>query len=91
MLARQFEPVKLDEAKEGAPVQVIDPAIVLNRRSFPPRGLITAGGFAAGLLLGMLIALAPAALTGLRRNPESNAKLNLMQRTGFNDEAARAS
>jgi len=35
ILARQFELAKLDEAKEGALIQVVDPAVPPDKKSFP--------------------------------------------------------
>ena len=49
ILARQFEIAKLDEAREGAMVQVVDPAVPPDRRSFPKRGLITAHCHGCGI------------------------------------------
>jgi uncharacterized protein involved in exopolysaccharide biosynthesis len=40
LLAKEFEIAKLDEAKEGAIVQVVDPAIPPDKRSSPQRTLI---------------------------------------------------
>jgi tyrosine-protein kinase Etk/Wzc len=79
ILARQFEIAKLDEAKEGALVQVVDPAIRPDRRSFPKRTLIVIGATAAGLFLGILIALVQAGMARLREDPESSAKLALLK------------
>jgi tyrosine-protein kinase Etk/Wzc len=81
ILARQFELAKLDEAKEGALIQVVDPAIVPDRKSFPPRALIIAGGVFMGLLLSVFWALMQVSLARLRRDPEANAKLNFLHRT----------
>ena len=53
ILARQFEVAKLDEAKEGALIQVVDPAIPPDRRSFPRRGLIVIGATVLGLIIGV--------------------------------------
>ncbi len=50
ILARQFEVAKLDEAKEGAPIQVIDAAAVPDRKTFPPRPLFLLVGLLAGAL-----------------------------------------
>jgi uncharacterized protein involved in exopolysaccharide biosynthesis len=50
ILARQFEAAKLDEAKEGAIIQVVYPASVPDRKSQPHRLLL----IAAGVLLGLL-------------------------------------
>lgn len=40
LLAKEFEIAKLDEAREGSIVQVVDPAVLPDKRSFPPRVLI---------------------------------------------------
>jgi len=83
ILARQFEIAKLDEAKEGALVQVVDPAIRPDRRSSPKRTLIVAVATGAGLILGILFALLQVGLARLRENPESRAKLALLRSTLF--------
>jgi tyrosine-protein kinase Etk/Wzc len=57
ILARQFELAKLDEAKEGALIQVVDPAITPDKKSFPRRTLIILGATAAGFLIGAIIVL----------------------------------
>jgi tyrosine-protein kinase Etk/Wzc len=81
ILARQFEIAKLDEAKEGAVVQVVDPAIKPDRRSFPKRALIVIVATIGGLLIGILVALAQAGWARLKEDPESSAKLALLTRT----------
>jgi uncharacterized protein involved in exopolysaccharide biosynthesis len=40
LLAKEFEIAKLDEAREGSIVQVVDAAVIPDKRSFPPRVLI---------------------------------------------------
>jgi tyrosine-protein kinase Etk/Wzc len=49
ILAKQYEAARLDEARAGPMVQVIDKAVVPERKSWPPRTImvITASGFAA--------------------------------------------
>jgi uncharacterized protein involved in exopolysaccharide biosynthesis len=51
LIAKQFEMAKLDEARQGAIVQVVDPAVPPDTRSFPKRTLtvllVTAFGFLA--------------------------------------------
>lgn len=80
ILARQFELAKLDEAKEGALIQVIDPAIPPDRRSFPRRGLIVICATAAGLFIGLLTAFILAGLDRLREDPEVASKLSVLYR-----------
>lgn len=81
ILARQFEIAKLDEAKEGALIQVVDPAIPPDRKSSPKRALIVIVATVAGFFLGILIALAQVGWTRLKGDPESSAKLGLLRRT----------
>jgi uncharacterized protein involved in exopolysaccharide biosynthesis len=40
LLAKEFEMAKLDEAREGSIVQVVDAAVPPDKKSFPPRALI---------------------------------------------------
>lgn len=80
ILARQFELAKLDEAKEGAIFQVVDPAIPPDKRSFPKRGYIVLGGTVAGLFLGICIALASAGWNTLLTSDITKAKLLYLKR-----------
>jgi tyrosine-protein kinase Etk/Wzc len=80
ILARQFEVAKLDEAKQGSLIQVVDPAIPPDRRSFPKRSLIVMGATIAGFLLGIFIALLQAGLQRLKTDPEATVKLHVLRR-----------
>ena len=53
MLAKQLEAARIDEAREGALIQVIDAAEVPERKSGPRRWLIALGAGLVGLLLAM--------------------------------------
>jgi tyrosine-protein kinase Etk/Wzc len=53
MLSKQLEASRLDEAREGSLIQVIDPAEIPDRKSGPRRGLITLLGTVSGLLAGL--------------------------------------
>lgn len=79
ILARQFEIAKLDEAKEGAVIQVVDPAIVPDHKSSPKRLLIVVVGTLAGFFVGVLVALTKAGLERLKSDPEADAKLALFK------------
>lgn len=80
ILARQFEIAKLDEAKEGALIQIVDPAIIPDKRSFPRRGLIILCATIAGMLFGMLVALVQSGFRQMRSDPKQNSKYVLLQR-----------
>jgi uncharacterized protein involved in exopolysaccharide biosynthesis len=80
ILARQFEVAKLDEARQGALIQVVDPAIPPDRRSFPKRGLIVICATAVGFILGVFIALFQAGFQRLKDDPETTQKLGILRR-----------
>jgi uncharacterized protein involved in exopolysaccharide biosynthesis len=80
ILARQFEIAKLDEAKEGALVQVVDPAIPPDRKSFPKRAIIVLVSTVVGLFLGIVIAIVQAGWAHMHEDPEAEAKLALLRR-----------
>jgi uncharacterized protein involved in exopolysaccharide biosynthesis len=80
ILARQFEIAKLDEAKEGSLIQVVDPAIPPDKRSFPKRILIVIGVTVAGLFFGCVAALLQAGLRRMSDDPQSGPKLAMLRR-----------
>jgi len=77
LLAKQFELSKLDEAKEGAIIQVIDTAIAPEKKSKPKRGVLavltTLATFII-LLAGLLVRDSIARITS---DPDSRARLSL--------------
>lgn len=75
ILARQFELAKLDEAKEGSLIQVVDAAVVPDRRSSPKRALIVIGATVIGFFIGIIIALFQAGLQRMRDDPIMSGKL----------------
>ncbi|MGD1108393.1 MAG: Wzz/FepE/Etk N-terminal domain-containing protein [Terracidiphilus sp.] len=79
ILARQFELAKLDEAKEGALIQVVDPAVPPDKRSFPKRGLIVIATTVVGFFVAIFVVLFQAGLRHLRTNPEANIKLTFLK------------
>ncbi len=79
ILARQFELAKLDEAKEGALIQVVDPAVPPDRRSFPKRTLIVICAAIAGLLVGIIVAILQAGFERMRADPVAASKFHLLR------------
>ncbi len=80
ILARQFEIAKLDEAKEGSLTQVVDAAVVPDRRSFPKRTFIVVLCTAVGFFLGALLALAQAGFQHLKDDSDVSSKLASIKR-----------
>ena len=85
MLARQYEIAKLDEAREGVIVQVVDPATVPERKSFPTHSYFVLGGALAGLFLGTISVALQAGLGSDEETPKRLANLwhALLQGPGF--------
>jgi uncharacterized protein involved in exopolysaccharide biosynthesis len=80
LLAKQYEFAKIEEAKNSAIIQVMDKAILPDRKSKPKRALIVivatlAAGFVAVVLAFVLEALAKA-----RQNPEQAERLAAFRR-----------
>lgn len=79
ILARQYELAKLDEAREGALIQVIDPAVIPDRRSFPQRTLIVIVATFVGLILATVSVVLLTCLEQIKRDEEVRAKLALLR------------
>jgi uncharacterized protein involved in exopolysaccharide biosynthesis len=69
LFAKQYEIAKIDEAKEGAIVQVIDQAVPPDRKSKPKRALIVIGATLFALFVALLCAFLLEARQRARQNP----------------------
>jgi tyrosine-protein kinase Etk/Wzc len=81
LLARQYEMAKVDEARQGAVVQIVDRAIVPDRKSSPQRTLIVLGATVLGLFVGLVWAFAREGLTRLSNNPAEHLRLELLKKS----------
>jgi capsule polysaccharide export protein KpsE/RkpR len=79
ILARQFEMAKLDEAKEGALIQVVDPAVRPDRKSSPKRALIVILATFCGFFAGVLMTLIQEGLSRVENEPETSSKLAILK------------
>ena len=70
---------KLDEAREGALVQVVDPAIVPDYKSAPKRALWALGFFILGFFLSSSYVLWTAPLRFLHGDPETIEKMDALR------------
>ena len=75
LLTKQLEIARLDEAREGSMIQVVDPALTPDRRSFPHRTLMVLTSAASGLFLGILMVLVLARFAALQSNPQTGSLL----------------
>jgi uncharacterized protein involved in exopolysaccharide biosynthesis len=78
VLAKQYESAKLDEARQGAVIQVVDPAVVPDKHVSPKRVLIILGASLAGLLLGVLIVLSQQFLARIRRDKSNGSHMDAL-------------
>jgi uncharacterized protein involved in exopolysaccharide biosynthesis len=90
ILARQYEAAKLDEAREGELVQVVDPALVPDHKSSPGRLLWTIVALLIGLAVSTSIVLTRAALQWMRRDPDTGQKMIAVRRVWFGNGGSRA-
>jgi uncharacterized protein involved in exopolysaccharide biosynthesis len=81
LLVKQYEGSKIDEAQEAPVVQVIEPAILPERKSGPKRSLIVLGALLLGLFVGMLRVLYSGWRSGL--NESQMAAWAEMHRAAF--------
>jgi tyrosine-protein kinase Etk/Wzc len=79
LLARQYEIAKVDEARQGAVFQIVDRAIVPDKRSSPQRTLIVLGAAVFGLFLGVVWAFGREGLTRLSNNPAEHSRLETLK------------
>jgi len=67
MLAKQYEAARLDESRDAPVLQIIDRAVVPDKKSSPHRMISTAAGFLGGAMLGCLWILVSAGLEERKR------------------------
>ncbi len=79
LLARQYEVAKVDEARQGAVIQVVDRAVVPDRRSSPKRALIIAGATVLGFMFGVAWSFGAKARGRLEKNPAERSRLNALR------------
>ena len=75
LLARQYEVAKVDEARQGAVVQVVDRAVVPDGKSSPHRTILVLGAAVLGLFLGVVWAFSREGLTRLSNNPAERSRM----------------
>ncbi len=79
ILMRQFEAAKLDEAKDAAVIQIVEPAIEPDRKSSPKRMIILLASIFVGLFFGVLSAIVLRRLDLERMDPEGSVALQSLR------------
>jgi tyrosine-protein kinase Etk/Wzc len=75
LLAKQYELAKVDEAKEGAVIQVVDAPSLPEWKSSPKRALIAAGAAVVALLGLLIYAFSRAAVEAMVNDPDNADRL----------------
>jgi tyrosine-protein kinase Etk/Wzc len=90
VLARQLEVAKIDEAKEGGFLQIVNPALTPERKSFPKRAWITLGAAAFGLSFAVMLVLLQVRVARMRTNPVEAAQLAQLKEAVWQDTKSAA-
>jgi tyrosine-protein kinase Etk/Wzc len=80
LLARQFEVAKIDEAHQGAIVQIVDRAVVPDHRSSPMRSVIVLVAALLGMFFGILFVFVREAVSRISSNPLEQSRVNTLKR-----------
>jgi tyrosine-protein kinase Etk/Wzc len=83
LLARQYEAARLDEARNAAVIQVLDPAIEPDRKSGPPRTLIVSLTTLAALFGSAGWVIAAGALRRMRSHPDLDVRWIMLKQSVF--------
>ncbi len=78
-MTRQYEMAKVDEAKQGQMIQVVDPALVPERRSWPPRTLLTLLAFILGAMFSSFCVILESAYRHTMQDPETAMKVHQLR------------
>ncbi|HET8667303.1 MAG TPA: Wzz/FepE/Etk N-terminal domain-containing protein [Terriglobales bacterium] len=79
LLAKQFEVAKLDEARQGAVIQVVDPAVQPDKKSSPKRLLIVIVAVLAALAASVLWALFSEGISRMNADPDGARQLRALR------------
>ena len=79
VLAKQYEIAKVDEAKQGSVIQVIDTAIEPDRHSWPTRWLLVLVSTTMGFLGSVLFVCVGAGFAQSRHTPEERVRLDRLK------------
>jgi tyrosine-protein kinase Etk/Wzc len=71
LLARQYESARLDESREASLLQVVDKAVIPDKKSGPHRALLTLAGMFLGFLAGALWVILSTSLKNIKSPRES--------------------
>lgn len=80
LIAKQYESARLDESRQAPVLQVIDYPSVPDRKSGPPRALLTLGGFLLGLFAGVSWVTLKHYIRIMKQDPTKATELEALRR-----------
>ena len=84
LFAKQYELARIDESREGATVQVVDPALQPEKKSKPDKALITfISSFSVGFAL-LLFIFIRNSIRNATQNEESNSRIKALKQSWKN-------
>jgi uncharacterized protein involved in exopolysaccharide biosynthesis len=75
LIAKQFEMAKLDEARQGAIIQVADPAVPPDRKSSPKRMIIVTLAMLVAFAISIIWAIISESLVQAQQDPTRCRKM----------------
>jgi tyrosine-protein kinase Etk/Wzc len=83
LIAKQYESARLDESREAPLLQVVDRAIIPDKKSGPPRTLILVGSCLLGACLGVSWVILRGFVRTLQRDPAGATKLQALRQAAL--------
>jgi uncharacterized protein involved in exopolysaccharide biosynthesis len=78
LLAKQYEAARIDEARDASVIQVLDKAVVPEKRSWPKRSLIVLAVTLFALFVAVFLTFAREQLERMHKDPEVSVKWQLL-------------
>jgi capsule polysaccharide export protein KpsE/RkpR len=79
LIAKQYETARLDESREAPLLQIVDRAVIPDKKSGPPRTLILIGSCLLGVLGGVSWVILRGFVKTLQRDPAGATKLEALR------------
>ena len=79
MMAKQYELAKIDESKDSSAIQVLDAAVVPEKKAGPQRALLLLGGLFGGIILATIIAVLRDSYLRMRNDVRNIARWTMLR------------
>jgi uncharacterized protein involved in exopolysaccharide biosynthesis len=83
LIAKQYESARLDESREAPLLQIVDRAVIPDKKSGPPRILILIGSCLLGAFLGVGWVTLKGFVRTLERDPAGATKIEALRQAAF--------